>query len=362
MTMENETLAQSVDYTDALQYLLHRGWQRVRSRSDEIAILRKNQAEVVLPLDRELGDYGEAIARAAVRIAALEGGTAQSVLEDLHHPRTDTVRAGRTDAGTEDGTLGFDAATAMLSGLRRSLLASACSVERPNERFHRRMSLKRAQEFMDKCRLGQTEHGSFVVTVLCPLELEQLELQNSFGRQTVETLIGSVGKAVRLLRTDGPNRIVDEVPGITANLCDSLLEMMPKDERGDLWLGASWSPLLPAPGLPARVNIDRDLYGAFEGLARSLRPPTVPKTDLFVGRVVELHGEDNADGVLEGDVILVLQVVEELVRGRVMLSAPDYKVAMQAHSEQKYLRVRGELHRQAKTASIEKPCDVQLIT
>ena len=103
MTLENEALAQSVDYTDALQYLVHRGWQRVRSRTDEIAILRKDQAEVVLPLDRALGDYGEAIARAAARIAALEGGTAHSVLEDLHRPRTDTVRAGRTDAGTEDG-------------------------------------------------------------------------------------------------------------------------------------------------------------------------------------------------------------------------------------------------------------------
>jgi hypothetical protein len=361
MTMENDALAQSVDYTDALQYLVHRGWQRVRSRTDAVAILRKGPAEVVLPLDRELGDYGEAIARAAARIAALEGGTAHSILEDLHHPRTDTLRAGRTDAGTEDGSLGFDAAAAMLAGLRRSLLASACSVERPAERFHRRMNLKRPQEFINKCRIGQTEHGSFVVTVLCPLELDQLELADPFGRKTVETLIGSVNKAVHLLRTDGAARVAEDVPALSANLCDALVDMMPKDERGDLWLGASWSPLLPAPALPTRVQIDRDLYAAFEGLARSLRPPTLPKVDLFVGRVVELHGEDNADGALEGDVLLVVQVGEELVRTRVALTAVEYKVAMQAHVEQRYLRVRGELHRQTKTASIEKPSDVQVI-
>jgi hypothetical protein len=64
---------------------------------------------------------------------------------------------------------------------------------------------------------------------------------------------------------------------------------------------------------------------------------------------------------LEGDVLLVLQVGEELVRARVMLSASDYKTAMQAHAEQRYLRVRGELHRQVKTASVEKPSDVQVI-
>lgn len=362
MTVPNDALALSVDYADALQYLLHRGWQRVRSRNDVIAILRKDQAEVLLPLDRELGDYGEAIARAAERIAALEGGTAHSVLEDLHHPRTDTVRAARTDAGTEDGSLGFDDAAAVLAGLRRSLLAAACSVERPSERFHRRMSLKRAQEFIAKCRLGQTEHGSFVVTVLCPLELDQLDLKHAFGRQTVETLISVVSKAVRLLRTDGPGRVADEVQGITANLCDSLLEMMPADERADLWLSASWSPLLPAPDLPSRVTIDRDLYSAFEMLARSLRPPTAPRSDLFVGRVVELHGEDNEEGTLEGDVLVVLQVGDELVRARVVLSAADYKTAMQAHAEQRYLRVRGELHRQLKNASIEKARDVQVIT
>lgn len=83
MTIENETLAQSVDYTDALKYLVHRGWQRMRSRTDAIAILRKDQTEVVLPLDRELGDYGEAIARAAASVAALEGGTVHSVLKDM---------------------------------------------------------------------------------------------------------------------------------------------------------------------------------------------------------------------------------------------------------------------------------------
>lgn len=132
MTLDDVNLARSVDYTDALRYLLHRGWQRWPSNVDEIAILRKEDEEIVLPLDRELGDYAEALVKAAARVASLEGGTALSVLTDLHHPRTDTLRAGRTDAGSEDGSLDFDAAAAMIAGLRRSLLAAACTVERPS--------------------------------------------------------------------------------------------------------------------------------------------------------------------------------------------------------------------------------------
>ncbi len=83
MTQDDFILAQKVEYTDALPYLLSRGWTRTTSKRDDVAILRKENAEVVLPLDRSLADYAESVATVAKRVADVEGGTAQHVLADL---------------------------------------------------------------------------------------------------------------------------------------------------------------------------------------------------------------------------------------------------------------------------------------
>jgi hypothetical protein len=137
--------------------------------------------------------------------------------------------------------------------------------------------------------------------------------------------------------------------------------MMPSDERGDLWLQASWSPLLPSPEVPARVQIDRDLYRSFEELASQLRPPSEPKQDLFVGRVSALQAYDNDEGRLEGEMVLQLQVEDEIVRAYCPLDADTYGVALHAHGHQLYLSLRGVLHRAAKRARIEGAQDIRVV-
>jgi hypothetical protein len=343
MTSEEIEFVSKIDYTDVQRYLESRGWFRSRSKRDEIAIFRKDREEVLLPLDRTLADYAEAIATVAVRVANVEGATPQKVLADLRHTRSDVLRTGRTDNGTDDGSLGFAESTALIMGTRRAILAAACSVERPNERFHRRLALKNAQALIEKCRLAQTERGSFVISVLCPLDFSV---------------------TVRSLRVGGVNQVLEEVdsekPPITANLCEALLDMMPTDERGDLWLDASWSPLVAQTRSFPRVQVDRDMYPWFEQLSRTLRPAAESKRDLFIGRVIELHGEDNEVGDLEGDVTLQLTVGDDLLRARCALGSPDYAQAVSAHSRQRYLSLKGVLRRYPKSARIEDASDVKV--
>lgn len=356
--------ASSVDWTDVQQYLQSRGWQRARSRREDVGIYRLDAGEVLVPLDRSLADYAEAIATAAVRIGELEGRSPEAVLADLSCPRADRVRVGRTDEGSEEGTLGLQDGASLLAGTRRALLAAACSVERPDARFHPRMTLKSAEAFVDSCRLGQTERGSFVLTLLCPLDAPAAaDAEAPFGRRAVERLLGSIGRAVALVRQGELGRILDgpEPPVITANLCEALVEMMPSDQRGDLWLGATWSPLIKPPAVAPRVSVDRALFPVFEELSQRLRPPSAPRRDRFVARVVELRGEANDDGLLEGEVALLMQVGEELIRARCALEPEGYQAAIDAHREQRYLSLRGVLKRRPKSSTIEEPADVQVL-
>ncbi|AKT37192.1 hypothetical protein [Chondromyces crocatus] len=357
--------ASSVDWTDLQQYLASRGWTRARSRRDDVDIFRHEGREVLVPLDRSLADYEEAIATAAERIASAEARSPEAVLADLTCPRADRVRVGRTDEGSEEGTLGLLDGASLLAGVRRALLASACSVERPDARFHPRMTLKSAEAFVDRCRLGQTERGSFVLTLLCPLDAPPVDDPMApFARRAVAQLLNSIYRAVALLRQGERERLLDgpEPPVITANLCEALVEMMPADQRGDLWVGASWSPLVNPPQIPSRVQVDRALFPMFEDLSQRLRPPSAPRQDRFVGKVIELRGEANEHGALEGEVVLLLQVGEELIRTRCTLDPTGYEKAIEAHKRQRYLSLRGLLQRRPKSSTIEKPADIQMLT
>ncbi|MFP2925617.1 hypothetical protein ACLESO_10430 [Pyxidicoccus sp. 3LG] len=79
-------LGNQVDSLDVRAYLEARGWISVPSRSPYAAIYRSHGdcfAEVQVPLDRNLADYGEAIGVIAQRLAAYERRSAESVLDEL---------------------------------------------------------------------------------------------------------------------------------------------------------------------------------------------------------------------------------------------------------------------------------------
>ena len=80
-----------------------------------------------------------------------------------------------------------------------------------------------------------------------------------------------------------------------------------------------------------------------------------------MGRVVELKGDVNDDGRLEGDVILRLDADDELIRARCTLGPADYMKAHDAHGRQRPVSVRGRLVRTGRMYTLGDPRDLNVI-
>ncbi|NJK32836.1 MAG: hypothetical protein HC927_10750 [Deltaproteobacteria bacterium] len=362
-------LAAAVGYQDFRSYLIARGWTPSPSRRNNVAILRSpgtGEVEIQLPLDTNFADYVEAIVLAARRLAAHEGRPLEATLRDLTHPRRDVLRYALSGEATESGTLSLQAGANLVNGALKSLLASACSVQRPRT-FHPRMTLGDAETFVRACRLGQTEIGSFVLTIDAPLDIrdEVMADETPFGRQATSYLLAATHRLANAIRHGESNRILDEEPNaplISANLCESLVEMAPSDESADLRISSTWSPMIPTPTqVISEARIDRTMFEAIERLSLQLRPSRHSEFDKFVGTVVELSGSPNPDGKLEGDVVLQVQSDDQLLKVRVTLGPDDYVQAAEAHLEQRYVSVRGLLHRRRRINLLEKPSDFAVI-
>lgn len=352
-----------IQWTNVRDYLVARGWRKLPVEWDDAGVFRLDDAEVLVPFDPSLADYDEALVRAAREIARVERREVRDVLDELALPRADHTRFARTGEGAAGGTLPITEAPGFVDGVRRALLAAAHSVERPDQRSHKRMSRRGPLDFVNACRMGPAERRSFALSVHCPLDLSSDLPGTGFGRRAVEILMRSTARATRLLVRDGVQAVVeaDEVV-ITANLCDALVAMMPSDEKSDLELAVDYSPFVVSESpSPTSVKVERSLFESFDRLAQGLRPPEKHADSTYLGRVVELKGEPNDDGDLEGEAVLRLDVEEDLIRVRCVLNAANYQRAIDAHKTQRHVALRGTLRRTGRTLTLENPAELRII-
>lgn len=371
MSSAPSELAARIGYLDLRSYLAARGWSNIPSRLDYAAIYRSpggSEVEIQIPLDTSLADYGDAMFIAARRLAGFEGRPVEQVLRDLLRPRSDTLRYALADDALRTGSVDLLTGSTLMSGAVKSLRASACSVQHPR-RFHPRMSFADADGYIRACRLGQTEIGSYVLTISAPLDIhQQLDVHEAipFGRRATALLLESTAYIARSIRHGEAVRILEDrtdAPLVSANLCEALVEMMPPDESADLRISGSWSPLVPPPPMaPSDILLDRSMFEPIEQLAQQLRPARGSEPGRFVGKVIELSGAPNPAGVLEGEVILQIQIDDQLSRARVTLEPEAYREAGIAHFEQRYVSVRGQLHRGRRTHVLENPSEFTVLS
>src|SRR5207249_2670216 len=145
----------------------------------------------------------------------------------------------------------------LLQGGRDLLLAAACSAHEPRA-YYPRQSFREALDFLQGCRVGQTERGSFVATILAPVppSLDRAAPQSlypemaeglriaaePYPRRVTLRLMASLGLVHEALRAGSPERMLQEVPaGVSANLCEALTAMSPSSPQGSLEVDMSWA-------------------------------------------------------------------------------------------------------------------------
>jgi hypothetical protein len=307
-------------------------------------------------------------------LAHYEERQARELLTELLFPPADFLAYAESSPAARAGDVPFDRGLALLAGMRKSLLAAACSVSRPGLTFYPRMSLTDAEQFMKECRLGQTERGSFVLNVACPLNAV-LEPANGiplfdrtpFTRRVTILLMRSLHRlAFHLDRGDVDallERVEDE-PLLSANLCDGLLDLKPDGDDAFVSISATWSSELPPheKDIPAQVQLRRDIFPLIETVAARLRPEVKPARQRFVGFVETLNGRPNNDNQQEGQVFLrIILPEDDLVRARAELTAEEYALADRAHMRNLPFTLEGVLRQVGRTFRIDEVADFEII-
>jgi hypothetical protein len=372
-------LAQELNAISVQSYLKNTGWNRIKSKIDHIAIFTKELnghfKEILLPLTRNFSDYTPLMLNATKAIAIIENRDYIQVLADLSIATpADVLRIRLVNEDTKEGTISFEDGFKLLENARDALYATACDVIQP-ETYHRRLSFKAADQFIEKCRLGQTERGSFVASIICPFIEESSvsdkpkqftlfddpnEYRSSFTRKITSQIMRSIDVVNRSIESGDLDPIVQGKSDVvmSANFLEAILNIKQlNNDSSSIEFMSTWSPLSPVESnVPSKIEVQKDFVPAIENIIEKMTPKNIEEPGEFVGKVVGVKAEPDITKRFDGEVVLNLMGAGgKSFSARAILHVGAYKEAVEAHEQGKNIQIKGKLITNRKSKVIESP-------
>jgi hypothetical protein len=360
------------------QYAESRQWSPVEGVRGRFWLFRhpeQHLRQLQIPMDAEDANFTDAMLDVVQRIAELERRSIDAVLADLQWPDADILRVRVASRDAESGQLSLAADVMLREGARRALLASACSVINPVA-VHPRMSRGEADVMLAACRAGQTEVGSYVLKIICPLHAvpRELELPDAtpFTRKVTTHLMRATADLVDSIE----HSRVEDLPRNPRRAPHAELEPLRRPlthaarakRRPTRALDHLGRRSPPAPTTetrtPSRVAIKAEYIPEIQRAAQILRPsPAANREEMLIGTVEILSGVVGPDGRRSGEVqFSVFLPDSDPLRVRANLAPEQYADAVRAHeSGRAYVRLHGVLHRGQRIGRIDPLRALQLL-
>ncbi len=357
---------------EVVSYLRSSGWTKAGEKpgnwSRWVRADREGEEfEVTVPLNHQFRDFPTRMGDVLQVLAVIEARSQLEILRDLLVTGSDVIRLWLVDPELADASVPLDEGATFIQKAKDLMLAAACAAVSPSVYYPSRKPAQ-AMDYIRRARLGQTEAGSFIVTIISPVPPsftgpsgQLFALEEPYERQVTQVLamaLNSVRQAAEDAATSGQvNSFVQAVPhGVSTNLCDALVGMGSSgDGNRALEIQFSWSrnrPLAPEAEVPHRILFDADVFPVIRQAAVYLKESS-PREEFEVrGLVVKL---DRPEATTTGKVTILGRIDDLRRRVVVELKDSDYHKAVTAHAQNRFVRCSGSLLHEGRAFRLHKP-------
>ena len=345
------------------------GWAKVEPYGDHSDVyIGERLPEIILPRTQRLGDYAGVVAQLVDIFARAAEMDELSLYRDLVTADRDVIRVRAAEGG--DGAVAVNAGIDLMCGARDMILAAACSL-RKSLPIYRPGANEAAADYVRRMRLGQTEQGSFVVTLLSsvvsppiqqpiepgwpPEDLGERQMTGRLvaalwaARQATEEVVGGDADAFREAVKHG----------VSANLCEALVKLI--EPFPTLDVSITWARTRPMPtprDVISFAEADAPILAAAALSFRVCEPR--PNMRLY-GFVWSLKRDESET---DGTITLRASIEDEdqIKSVTAVLNQSDYEQAIQAHKEKAAVIAEGDLERVGRRWKLLNPRIVNVIS
>ena len=198
------------------------GWAKVDTYGKHSDVFTgEGLPEIILPRTAHLGDYARVVSMVIEIFAKVADMDELTLYRDLVMADRDVVRVRAVD-GDASGSVAVNDGIDLISGARDMILAAACSLQGPQP-LYRAEATREARAYLSRVRLGQTEQGSFAITLLSPV-ISPLERQVT--RRLADALAATREATEKTIDGDAGAFSVAVARGVSANLCEALVRLI----------------------------------------------------------------------------------------------------------------------------------------
>jgi hypothetical protein len=337
------------------KYLKDRGWKEepfervtaLKFRSPR-PIRENKYHDILIPGKRELIDYTRIIEIAIEAISAFEGRTFEDVLSQVLI-FSDLLKVQISTPETKIGSIPINQGILLYECVNDLLVYSACA----------EIS---ATDFVETCLIGQSQYGSFIANIHCRLERPKQEvlfgdLTAPFGRKTLLRILRGLKNVEESIQEESPDPIVNNYrEGLNANMCGTLVDIVRIGLGNDLEFSTNLEPIFP---IPEDIRTDTSLRPSSEGYLREaediLKGEISKEKRELSGYVFQLRRKPGEEG--EKGIIKMFTVNEDgkLLPVKVKLDDEPYRLAIDAHKNEKMIRITGILEKVGSTWQLTEP-------
>jgi hypothetical protein len=345
-------------------YVRSEGWKLIGFWAGKRATVWDRDGErLVIPEGTEFADYAQRMAEVLDLLSTVERRSQLAIYRDLTTASADVVRVRVASPVAADGTLGLDEGVILFESTREIILSAARAAVSPRAYF--RGSLPGpADEYLKKVRMGQTERGSYVATVVCPVSpelqnsLAEGQIEDPYDRKVTQTLARSLQHASEAARTAALTQEMapfqKAVPyGVSSNLCEALSAMGDMIPEAQIEFGFTWARTRRQPTDALRqIILSADTLPTMREAARLLKVESWDDDFEVYGPVVSLASSD----IAQGGTVIVQALLDGVGARKVQLrlNAEAYRQAVTAHESVADIRCRGRLKKEGRYLTISE--------
>ncbi|RHH18000.1 OB-fold nucleic acid binding domain-containing protein [Blautia obeum] len=357
-------LTEKINPHAVVKYLKDTGWIQYKTKKEYIKTFQKftdkdEFYQVTIPIEKDLADYKQAMFEAIEQIAFLEGQSTEQLMLYLLNPNTDILKIRLQKKDVEAGSILFDDAINLFENAKKLIAATAQDILHPRY-IHQGRQEEAVSQFINNCKFGQTEIGSYIISVVCPFaeldeseEYKQLSIfsdeeqcANSLTRKVTNRIMSNVSTIKNNIDNGEFEKLIsdDEETMISANFYEALTGMNISDQDTAVEFIAQWSPVVK------RNRCDQDkivlTHDYYEPIARTIEKlrETINTHSKIVGRVKRLESIPDASKRTNGKVTIVyLDENDNKKTVSLQLARDDYNKAIEAHESGSHVEVIGEI-------------------
>lgn len=302
---------------------------------------------ILLPSEREISDYNRRIVEALDSLSRQIQISVDTIVRDIINSAYEIVRI-RVNEGNNETTIPYDTSIDLLRGgfaLIDSSAVTAVSDDPLAIVRGRRPDVVR--RYLDEVRVGQTEVGSFVLTLLMPTSVDANDLNlptsvsDSFGARVSETLSSTLiaaEEAARASRIQSNRSLMQS--GITANFSGAVARIL--EAAGDVSISIGMTST--AQSAIKRVNSKflAEDSAKFRDIEGRLTPQGDAEPFTATGTVTEFR---EPRGKSNGSIVIMCDVHGETRQVRAKFERADRPVIVHAIEKKSevYIEVDGSL-------------------